>query len=108
MIKPHEGTVNLIETLGALASFLRRHGETHWASWLESDVERLRAGDLGGVTHFLSAYGGMGSFTDLVLHPANGHRVEIADVARVDAALSDLRSRAWRLADQLSREAIRE
>lgn len=98
----------LIDTLAELASLLRRHGETHWAAWLESDLDRLRAADFEGVTHFLSAYGGMGSFTDLILHPANGHRVAIADVDDVDAALTALRSRAWRLADQIAREATKE
>jgi hypothetical protein len=82
----------LIETLEELTSLLRARGETHWVIWLESDLQRLRASDLYGVTHLLSAYGGMGSFNDLVL----------------DARASDLRSRAWSLAKGISREAVIE
>jgi hypothetical protein len=101
-------TKSLIDTLTELSSLLRQHDEQHWSSWIESDLRRIGSGDLHGVTHFLSAYGGMGSFNDLVLHPENGHRVDIASVRRVNDALSILRSRAWSLADEISREAVVE
>jgi hypothetical protein len=101
-------TKSLIETLTELSSLLRQHDEQHWASWIDSDLRRIGSGDLNGVTHLLSAYGGMGSFNDLVLHPANGHRVDTASIVRVNDALSLLRSRAWILADQISRKAVVE
>ena len=51
--------VALIEAL-ALAS------EAHWHAWMVDDLERWhRRRD---VSHHRSAYGGMGSFNDLVLH----------------------------------------
>jgi hypothetical protein len=84
-------TTLLVATLEELAGLLRARGETHWAAWLESDLQRLRASDFDGITHLLFAFGGMGSFNDLML----------------DARLSDLRSRAWSLANDISREAVR-
>jgi len=101
-------TKSLIRILDELVALLRRHGEAHWASWLESDLCRIRAGDFSGVTHFLSAYGGMGSFNDLMIHPSNGHCVDDGEVHRVNASLSDLRSRAWSFANDISREAVIE
>ncbi len=98
-------TQALIETLTELAALLREHGETHWASWVESDAGSIVAGDFFGVTHHLSAYGGMGSLNDLVLSPMNGHRLEDTQAGRVNDSLSILRSRARSLADAISREA---
>jgi len=98
-------TRSLIEVLEAMASLLRNHGELRWASALEQDLEWIRDGDFHGVTHFLSAFGGMGTLSDLVLSTANGHDIELDDHARVNEALSALRSRAWDLADRISREA---
>lgn len=101
-------TTALISALAELSSLLRQHDEEHWASWIESDLRRIGAGDFLGITHLLSAYGGMGSFNDLVIHPGNGHKVDSADIGRVNASLSSLRSRAWNLATEISREAVVE
>src|SRR5687767_13432424 len=95
-----DGTQDSIAGSGArgdgLASTLPRG--TGWASRLEMDLTWIRDGDLHGVTHFLSAQGGPGSLTDLVLHPMNGHDLAIADVPAVNQALSALTARAWDLA----------
>jgi len=98
----------LIETLTELTPLLRAHGEVHWAVWIESDLLRIRTGDFYGVTHFLSAYGGPGSFNDMAIRPTNSHRADRADIDRINAHLSDLRSRAWTLAQDISREAVIE
>ncbi len=97
----------LIETLTELTSLLRAHGEVHWAVWIESDLRRIRTGDFYGVTHFLSAYGGPGSFNDVAILPSS-HRADGADIDRINVHLSDLRSRAWTLAQDISREAAIE
>jgi hypothetical protein len=98
----------LIETLTELTPLLRAHGEVHWAVWIESDLHRIRMGDFYGVTHFLSAYGGPGSFNDVAIRSTNSHRADRADIDRINAHLSDLRSRAWTLAQDISREAVIE
>lgn len=96
-------TRSLITALDELSTLLASHGENHWSSWLASDLSRIRAGDFAGITHLLSAYGGMGSFNDLVLHAANGHVIDEGDVARVNTMLSSLRNRAWSLATEIER-----
>jgi uncharacterized protein DUF6966 len=98
----------LIETLTELTSLLRTHGEVNWVGWIESDLHRIRTGDFYGVTHFLSAYGGPGSFNDVAIQPRNSHRTDGADIDRINAHLSDLRTRAWTLAQDISREAVIE
>jgi hypothetical protein len=101
-------TQSLIEILDTIVALLRRHGEKRWASWLESDRDHIRAGEFRGIRHFLSAFGGMGSVNDLVLHPANGHVPSIEDAARVNADLLGLLSRAYDLATDISREMVFE
>lgn len=93
----------LLATLDCLVALLRRHGEIHWAAWLERDAERLRKGDVSAVDHLLSAFGGMGSLSDLVLSPANGHAIAENDVESVNAELRRLASHAHDLARELQR-----
>jgi hypothetical protein len=57
----------------AMKRLLDEVGETHWAAWLETDIHEWRASS--GTAHHLSAYGGMGSFNDVLLLAANGHNV---------------------------------
>lgn len=99
-------TARLIELLEAASALLRACGEAHWSAWLEKDLARLRRGDFSGVEHFLSAFGGMGSLSDLVLHPENGDRLSYAEVKDVNARLHQLLTEAWALAQDLRREAI--
>lgn len=66
----------------------------------------LRASDLEGVRHFLSAFEGMGSINDLVLHPINGHRIAESDVTKVNENLRALLSEAWELAREVRSEAV--
>ncbi|MFE9204230.1 DUF6966 domain-containing protein [Micromonospora sp. NPDC007230] len=48
-----------------LRDLLRRHDNEHWAQWADRALIRVDAGDAGGLDHWLSAYGGMGSINDL-------------------------------------------
>jgi hypothetical protein len=101
-------TKELIEVLERAASLLRRHDEPDWASWLESDRALLERGDFYGVTHFLSAFGGMGSLSDITFHASNGHVLAISDADRITATLSKLLSRGYELAKAISRDATFE
>lgn len=65
-------------------------------------------GDIEGIEHLLSAFGGMGSINDLIIHPANGHALSLRDGEHANAALQDLLSRAYELASEISREATFE
>jgi len=98
-------TVRLLSTLEQITSLLRKYGEEHWLQWIVRDVTLIREGDSHGVEHFLSAYGGMGSFNDLYLCPENGHRIERSDVEPVNKELRSLVSQAYDLARHLQRAA---
>lgn len=95
---------SLAPLLDEIAALLRAHGETHWSAWLAGDAARIREGDPEGLLHFLSAFGGMGSLTDLVLCPENGHRIARAEVDAVNGRLRKLLDRAASLARQAKRE----
>jgi hypothetical protein len=51
--------------LAQLIAALDEEKDAHWSSWMRSSDEMIAGGDLGGVEHFLGAFGGMGSFNDL-------------------------------------------
>ena len=91
-------TRQLVETLDELAAVLADIGEPHWRDWMHESAGRLRAGDSTGITHLLKAYGGMGSFNDLVFDGSDS-------LAR---RAEDLRERAWTLASEIHREVRAE
>jgi hypothetical protein len=93
-------TEELLAILDELAALFRRTGNGHWASWLETSAMSIRSGDLAGVLNLMSAYGGMGSLSDVVLDFGYGEAA--------NQRLSDLRSRAWNLAEYLRRNAVVE
>ncbi len=97
----------LAKSLEYASDFLLKYGVPSWASWLAKDARLVRNGDYYGVEHLLSAFGGMGSLNDLVLHPTNGHLIPEADVGRVNkelqAMLGDISGRARKLARKTGR-----
>jgi hypothetical protein len=97
-------TEKLISLLEDAIALLRFHGVNHWADWLSHDVEYLRDGDLYGIEHLLSAYGGMGSFTDVFICPENGHNIQKSDVERVNQRLNNLQHEIYQLAKQIKNE----
>ncbi len=50
-------------SLIAMKRLLDAVGEAHWADWIHADIEHWRSKH--STSHHLSAYGGMGSFTDV-------------------------------------------
>lgn len=101
-------TLELIENLSETAALLRRCGEKHWSSWLERDAERLRRCDSEGIRHVLSAFGGMGSFNDLLLHPMNGDSIAESEVEALNKLLDERRGRIYSLAKQISAAMVFE
>lgn len=89
-------TQQLVVVLDELVSALAGLGEHHWCTWLSESAARLRDGDSAGITHLLAAYGGMGSFNDLLFDGSK-------EPAR---RAEELRGRAWSLASELFREAL--
>ncbi len=82
-------------------SLLRAVEEHHWADWLSSDLARIRSRDPYGLSHLLSAYGGMGSFLDLRLDPRNSHAISETGAQSLDDRLERLRESVSTLARAL-------
>ena len=85
----------LLVTLDELVALLRRVGEDRWADRIAADRQAIERGDRHGLDHFLSAFGGMGSLNDLIIHPLNGHDVGANDAEAVNELLSRLLGEAW-------------
>lgn len=96
-------TQQLLAMLDSIAATLEGFGDKHWAGWIADDAQRLRRGDLTAITHFLAAFGGMGSLNDLRICPQNGHRITEAETPAANERLSRDLSDAWSLARVLSR-----
>jgi len=94
-------TQQLIGILGQIEHLLVFYGEQHWSTWINQDITAIKKHDAHGIGHLLSAYGGMGSFNDLWLCAANGHRIDEMEVSRVNDMLSALRSAAYTLAKEI-------
>lgn len=94
----------LLETMDLIVALLRRYGETHWSEWVEGDAQRIRRGDMAGVKHFLSAFGGMGSFLDVYLCQQNNSQIRPEEVTPVNAELLRLQGEAYEQATALQRE----
>jgi hypothetical protein len=88
----------LAEALETLVARIRASGESFWSQRIEDDLHFIRQGDAYGANRFLTYFGGMGSLNDLILCAENGHKVEKADVSRVNDEVRDLLSRAYQLA----------
>jgi len=98
-------TAKLHKLLEEAAVLMRSVEENHWASWLEKDAACIRASDFYGIEHFCAAFGGMGSITDLVIHPMNHHRVAESGINQVNEQLKSLLGQAYKLAHELRHEA---
>lgn len=59
-------TEELIDVLDQLVKVLESDGEMHWSRWMRKARALLIDSDYSGITYLLSAYGGTGSFNDLV------------------------------------------
>lgn len=90
--------------LDEIGASLESCGERHWAEWLRSDAAKLRNGNLSGISHFLLAFGGMGSLNDLYISPVNGHRIGATKASAFNRKISNDLSTAYNLATALQSE----
>ena len=94
---------DLCGVLRELIELLEADGETHWRSWMFESLLQLEANDLRGARHILGAYGGMGSFNDLIIgQRLDGDRFSwAANANEANEMLNQLRGRISFLAEQL-------
>lgn len=98
-----------IETLATLLdeaeALLRTYEHFQWADWLSKDARRIRNLDFYGVEHLLSAYGGMGSFNDIILHTTTQDDKHLTET-HVEERFDMLRSQIYSLAKKFQNEEI--
>ena len=100
----HPEIEELANCLNAAVNLLRSVGEAKWSNWLSTDEQRIRQLDFYGIEHLLSAFGGMGSINDLVLHPINGHKIEISEISATNERFQELKGQFYDLAWKLKHE----
>jgi hypothetical protein len=93
----------LCKVLRELIEILSADQESHWRDWMSVSLAALEENDLRGVEHLRSAYGGMGSFNDLVI----GQRMQggefswTPDAGPANDRLSALRTEAYGLISEI-------
>ena len=95
----------LCERIRETADLVRRVGENYWCEWLEESLRRIGNSDFSGIEHLRSAFGGMGSFNDILISRANGHPVSDEESWSLNARLSDLQHKLYELADYIRHNA---
>jgi hypothetical protein len=91
-------------SLDQVVALLREHGEQRWLSWAERCRRELDANDSAAFGHILGAFGGMGSFNDLLILAWNGHLIQPEQEAVVNDSLGHLRTAIWASATALRHE----
>lgn len=100
----HPDIQELLELLEAAQSLLASYGEKRWSNWLEKNARLIKNLDLYGVEQLLTAYGGMGSLNDLVIHPINGHQIKESEINSANEDFEILRTKIYSLAKKLATE----
>lgn len=84
-------TRKLITVLDAIIALLEGNNEKYWSEWMRDARSRLQQSDYTGIEKLLGAFGGMGSFNDLLLEKSQQE-------------LNDLQNEAYRLGKAIKRE----
>jgi hypothetical protein len=98
-------TEKLVCILREIILLLEADGETHWSQWMRTAKARLENSDYSGVEYLLNAYGGMGSFNDLIIgqRHQDGKSSWLPEREDKNDRLDQLRSQAWELAEYIKR-----
>jgi hypothetical protein len=98
----------LMERLSETVTLLRKYKENSWADWLQQDHDWIAQRNFRGVQHLLNAFGGMGSLSDLLIPPANGHALQEDEVVPVNKRLNALCGELYGLAAKIKCEVEHE
>jgi len=98
----------LLETLSEIIKLLEDDREQHWSTWVRQSRDRLLKSEYSGIEHLLSAYGGMGSFSDLIIcqRYENGQFRWKEGHIEKNGELDRLRRKVWELADAIRRDYL--
>lgn len=100
----HRDVSLLADMCEEAAGIFRKHSIENWAKWLEKDAGLLRNSDFYGVEHLMSAFGGMGSLSDIGLAEPSPENPPILRTHSDDARLQILIEKIRELAGALHRE----
>lgn len=98
----HSEIQELVALLENAQSLLLGYGEERWSKRLGSDAFFIKNLDFYGIEHLQTAFGGMGSINDLVIHPINGHKIQAGEVNSANEELSLLLNKISTLARKLT------
>lgn len=101
-------TEELVIVLEELNDILGKYSVENWAQWMEKALTRIENSDFSGITHLLGAYGGMGSFNDLILSSHDAQQPKGTTIDQDNARLDELASKAYSLATDIKREYERQ
>ena len=74
--------------LAQLIQLLDKAGDEHWASYFRMTLDKYRRGNRrASFSHFLGAFGGMGSFNDRFFNTLSDH--EVSQLAKISDNLWD-------------------
>ena len=98
-------TEKLICVLREIILLLEADGESYWSQWMQTAKARLENLDYSGVEYLLRAYGGMGSFNDLIIFQRykDGKLSWLPEGKDRNDRLDKLRGQAWELAEYIKR-----
>lgn len=94
----------LLASMDEVVLLMSQHGADFWSSRISELRERLGEHDAYALDLLLTCFGGMGSWTDLVIHARNGHTVEDEEAVEVNERLAALRGDVYRHAHSLHHE----
>ncbi|MDP7281080.1 MAG: hypothetical protein QGG39_14530 [Candidatus Poribacteria bacterium] len=92
-----------MKILDQIIDSLEEDGESHWLEYMTTTRKLLLKADRSGIEYLLGAYGGMGSFNDLVIGQSKAHGVfqRKPSAQENNGKLASLRSRAYELAGMI-------
>ncbi|MFM5368303.1 hypothetical protein ACET9U_00895 [Aeromonas veronii] len=102
----HPDIVKLLKYMDEAIELLQSVTEKHWSTWLAYNAALIEKSDFRGIEHLLSAFGGMGSINDLVIHPINGHEVKDFAIDKINRKLQKILGEIWLLAKQLYNDEL--
>lgn len=96
-------TLELIQTLDEIIDILQSDDEIHWCAWMAKARDRITRSDYSGIEYLLSAYGGMGSFNDLVICQSvvDGRFAWKDGYKEKNSKLAELKHKAYELANDI-------
>lgn len=93
----------LLKALDQLLVLLESVEEKRWHNYFARAKDKITASDFDGVTMVIHAFGGMGSFSDLVIHRLNNHKVQDEQISEINKKLTSLGAAVYEAAQKVNR-----